>query len=167
MPEGEVMDIVFESFIETDKLKVSNGKIIHTRKSRYVEMTVGVLEENGIMRALSPSITVAESTILSVEEKFQGGTGVNITPPPPEILSKKNLAKVKQVIEQVALKIGIRGYARIDIFVQIATGSIILIEINTLPGLTPSTVIYHQALAEEKPLFPTQFLEGVIRNKGY
>ncbi len=167
MPEGEVSDIIFESFIETDKLKVSSGKIIHNRKTGYVEMTVGVFEQNGKTQAFSPSITIAEASILSVEEKFQGGTGVNITPPPKEIISVKNLNKVKKSIEIIAKKIGIRGYARIDIFVQIQTGNIIVIEINTLPGLTPSTVIYHQALAESKPIFPKEFLELLIKNKGY
>jgi D-alanine-D-alanine ligase-like ATP-grasp enzyme len=128
---------------------------------------VGVLEENGKMEFLSPSITVAEQSILSVEEKFQGGTGVNITPPPKEIISQKNLNKVKNSVEKVAELIGIRGYARIDVFVQTATGNIIVIEINTLPGLTPSTVIYHQALAENPPIYPLQLLEIIIKNGGY
>ena len=165
MPEGEVTDIIFESYIETDKLKVNSGKIVHTRKSGYLEMTVGVIENNGKIKALSPSITVVEASVLSVEEKFQGGTGVNITPPPTEIISTKNLNKVKKLVEEVAKKIGIRGYARIDIFTQIQTGNIILIEVNTLPGLTPSTVIYHQALAESEPIFPKQFLELLIQTK--
>ncbi|MEI7709590.1 MAG: hypothetical protein WCI76_02650 [bacterium] len=167
MPEGEVTDIIFESFIETDKLKVSDGKIIHTPKSGYVEMTVGVVEEEGHIRSLSPSITVAEMTILSVEEKFQGGTGVNITPPPTSIISAKNLIKVKKSVEKVAELAGVRGYARIDIFVHVKTGNIIVIEINTLPGLTPSTVIFHQALAEKTPMAPKEFLELLIKNKGY
>ena len=130
-------------------------------------MTVGVIEQNGEIHALSPSITIAEETILSVEEKFQGGTGVNITPPPSHIISNKNLDKVKKSIEVVAKTVGIRGYARIDIFVHVKTGNIIVIEVNTLPGLTPSTVLYHQALAEPTPIFPTKFLEMLIKNKGY
>ena len=167
MPEGKLQDIIFESFIETDKLKVSAGKITHVPKSGYVEMTVGVFEDKGKVRSLSPSITIAEDTILSVEEKFQGGTGVNITPPPKEIISTNNLNKVKSSIEAVAKKIGIKGYARIDIFAHVKTGNIIVIEINTLPGLTPSTVIYHQALAEKTPMYPKEFLEHLIKNKGY
>jgi len=167
MPEGDVQDVIFESFIETDKLRVSGGQIKHTRRTGFVEMTVGVLEEDGKVKSLSPSITIAEDTILSVEEKFQGGTGVNITPPPKEIISEKNLTKVKGLIEQVAKKAGVRGYSRIDTFVNINTGDIIIIEINTLPGLTPSTVIYHQALAEKEPIFPKEFLERLIKNKGY
>lgn len=167
MPEGKIQDIIFESFIEADKLKMYGDKIIHTPKSGYVEMTVGVLEDKGHMRSLSPSITVAEMTILSVEEKFQGGTGVNITPPPKEIISDKNLNKVKRLIEIVAGRLGIRGYARIDIFVHVKTGNIIVIEVNTLPGLTPSTVLYHQALAENPPIYPKELLEKIIENGGY
>jgi D-alanine-D-alanine ligase-like ATP-grasp enzyme len=164
MPEGVTTDIIFESFIETDKLKVNNGKISHTEKTGYIEMTVGVVEEQGRIKALSPSITVAEMTILSVEEKFQGGTGVNITPPPANIISKKNLNKIKDLVRQVAVTLNIRGYARIDIFANIRTGDIIVIEVNTLPGLTPSTVLYHQALAETPPLYPLELLEKIIQN---
>ena len=166
MPE-ELSDIIFESFVETDKLKVAKGKIAYTRKSGYVEMTVGVLEKEGKIKALSPSITIAEQSILSVEEKFQGGTGVNITPPPKEIISSRNLARVKNSVEKVAELLGVRGYARIDVFAQIHTGNIIVIEINTLPGLTPSTVIFHQALAENPPVYPTQLLEKIIKNAKY
>jgi D-alanine-D-alanine ligase-like ATP-grasp enzyme len=167
MPEGDTPDIIFESFIESNKIKVKGGKLVHVPKSGYIEMTVGVIEEKGKIRALSPSITVAEMAILSVEEKFQGGTGVNITPPPREIISARNMDKVKNLVEKVAEKTGVKGYARIDIFVHVKTGNIIVIEINTLPGLTPSTVLFHQALAEKRPMFPTEFLELLIKNKGY
>jgi len=167
MPEGTVQDIIFESFVETDKLKVHGDKVTHIPKSGYVEMTVGVMEEKGKIHAFSPSITIAEDAILSVEEKFQGGTGVNITPPPSTIISNKNLKKVKNLIEIVAKKVGIRGYGRIDVFVHVKTGNIIVIEINTLPALTPSTVLYHQALAENPQIFPLELLEKIIKNSGY
>jgi len=167
MPEGKVQDILFESFVETDKLKVRNGELIHIPKSGYVEMTVGVLEEKRKIRALPPSITVAEDVILSVEEKFQGGTGVNITPAPKKIISNKNLNKVMDRVEKVATELNIHGYARIDIFVHVKTGKVVVIEVNSLPGLTPSTVLYHQALAENRKIFPLEFLEKIIKNKGY
>ncbi|MCC6323280.1 hypothetical protein IT400_00635 [Candidatus Nomurabacteria bacterium] len=167
MPNVKMNKILLEKCIETDVIGVNGTKLVHKYISGYVEMTVGVLEDKGKIKSLSPSITVAESAILSVEEKFQGGTGVNITPPPQEIISEKNLKRVKTLVEKVAKKIGIRGYARIDVFVEIKTGNIIVIEVNNLPGLTPSTVIYHQALAEKPPMYPTQFLEKLIKNKGY
>ena len=52
----------------------------------WVEMTVGVCGfDGGGLRAMPPSVTVASgaSRVLTLEEKFQGGTGVNLTPVPP------------------------------------------------------------------------------------
>jgi D-alanine-D-alanine ligase-like ATP-grasp enzyme len=40
---------------------------------------------------------------------------------------------------------------------------VVVIEANTVPGMTPSTVLFHQALAETPPLPPRAFLEQVVR----
>ncbi len=54
---------------------------------------------SGKLRSLSPSITEREAgDILSLEEKFQGGTGVNLTPPPPEIVAPDALSRAKERI---------------------------------------------------------------------
>lgn len=167
MPTGKVGELLFENFIETDSLKIKGAKLFYNRKSGWVEVTVGVYGSKNQLKVMNPSITVAEGEVLSVEEKFQGGTGVNITPPPESIIRSNVLKSIKEKIGKVANGIGIEGYSRIDAFVNVATGDISVIEINTLPGLTPSTVIYHQALAENPPMHPTQFLEKLIKNKGY
>lgn len=168
MPPIRPSGLLIEKFIETDKLSVKNNILGHTPQTGWVEMTVGVLQDlNGAIRALSPSITIAEGEVLTVEEKFQGGTGVNITPPPTSLMSEEALTRVKGHIQALATHIGISGYARIDTFVQLATGDLQVIEINTLPGLTPSTVFYHQGLCENPPLYPQQLLEQLIANKGY
>jgi len=133
-----------------------------TAKSGWVEVTVGVLEEQGTLRALQPSLTIADGDVLSLEEKFQGGTGINITPPPEEVLSKEVCAQVRQRIERIAQVLGIRGYARLDAFVERTHGRVMVIEANTLPGLTPSTVLFHQGIAEQPSLMPLEFLERII-----
>lgn len=163
MPEG----LIFEKFIHTDHLRVKGNQLKYTKISGWIEMTIGVVEINKRLHALNPSITIAEGEVLSLEEKFQGGTGINITPPPAELLTPKLRNRVKELIEKIANALGIQGYCRIDIFVELATGNIMVIEINSLPGLTPSTVLYHQALAEHPPLFPREFLELLVKNKGY
>jgi hypothetical protein len=94
-----------------------------------------------------------------------GGTGVNITPPPTPPLGpvrEEAIERTRQLASQVAETLGIEGYARVDAFMHCESGDVILIEANTLPALTPSTVLYHQALAEPQPLFPRQFLERII-----
>lgn len=167
MPLESLSEILFEKFIETDTLRTVGNVLKYHRNSGFVEVTVGVIGEGKKLKVLNPSLTVAEGEVLSVEEKFQGGTGVNITPPPASVITPKVLATVKERIGAVAKEIGITGYSRIDAFVHGGTGTVMVIEVNTLPGLTPSTVLYHQALAEHPPLYPTTLLETCISNKGY
>lgn len=158
-------NLLVERFVETDRVSVDGHQLKHNQVSGWVEMTVGVIEKEGKLHVMNPSITIAEGEVLSLEEKFQGGTGVNITPPPESLISKANLARVKATVEKVAKAIGLTGYCRMDIFVELATGLVSVIEVNSLPGLTPSTVLYHQALAENPPMYPKAFLESLIRSK--
>ena len=167
MPSEKIDEILFEKFIETDIISTSGNKLKYVRKSGFVEVTIGLLENKSKMRALSPSITIAEGEILSLEEKFQGGTGVNLTPPPKEIVKLKAVIKAKESVEKLANIIGLKGYGRVDAFMNVTTGALVVIEVNTLPGLTPSTVLYHQALAESPKIFPLELLEKIIKNSGY
>ncbi len=167
MPPEPPEYLLFERFVETDALRVRGNALKHTRKSGFVEITVGVVEQGGCIRALNPSITITEGEVLSVEEKFQGGTGINLTPPPSSVIKPAVVQKIRRRIEQLAKEIGIEGYSRIDAFAHIRTGELLIIEVNTLPGLTPSTVFYHQALAENPPMYPHELLEMLIKNKGY
>ncbi|MFW6311467.1 MAG: hypothetical protein ACOC1K_04450, partial [Nanoarchaeota archaeon] len=172
MPPAPSENLMLEKFIVTDSIRIRGNKLKYTKKTGWIEVTVAVIENNlksgkNKIHALNPSVTVAEGDVLSVEEKFQGGTGINITPPPSEILSEKNLKKVKKSIEKVADILGIEGYSRIDAFVNVENGDIIVIEVNTLPALTPSTVLYHQGLAEKPPIEPMALLESLIGNKRY
>jgi D-alanine-D-alanine ligase-like ATP-grasp enzyme len=165
---------VFEAFQETDDVvvvdSVGDAEPAHLEWSRqrdtdWIEVTVGVLGRRGAMRALSPSLTIARKGVLSVEEKFMGGTGVNITPPPPPPLGRvapDAAARTRSLVSLAADRLGIDGYARIDAFMHRDTGDVVVIEANSLPGLTPSTVLYHQALAEEPPIYPRELLERII-----
>ena len=158
-------NLLLEHFVETDVLRIKANKLKHVSYTGWLEITIGVIENNGTVHALDPSITVAEGEVLSVEEKFQGGTGINITPPPSSIIATPILNTIKERIEKLARALNIRGYSRIDTFVHTITGELLIIEVNTLPALTPSTVLYQQALAQKEPLFPCQLLELLIKNK--
>ncbi len=162
LPTEVPSHILFEAFIETDRIAIEKNTLKIQPVSGWVEVTVGVVGERGRMRALNPSITVAAGDVLSVEEKFQGGTGINITPPPVKVLSRNHVRELRRRIERVAKALGLGGYARIDAFVHRRSGRVIIIEANTLPALTPSTVLFHQALAEPSPRYPREFLEHII-----
>ena len=154
-------EYLIEEYILTEKIRIKNGVLEYGDRG-WVEMTVGVFERNGVYRSLNPSITVAEDAVLSVQEKFQGGIGVNITPPPEEIVSAQIIDNVKCLLEKVAKKLGIKDYCRIDMFVHSVSGELIIIEANTLPGLSPSTVLFQQGVKEKKPILPLELLETII-----
>ncbi|MDH5597381.1 MAG: hypothetical protein OEY44_04695, partial [Candidatus Peregrinibacteria bacterium] len=162
MPTEPLRRIMFEQFIVTDKVRVVRDKLKWEDQTGWIEVTIGLRGKKGSMKAMSPSLTVASGNILSLEEKFQGGTGVNITPPPAPFVRPSAIKKARERIEKVARALGLAGYARIDCFMHRTSGELIVIEANTTPGLTPSTVIYHQALEEKPPLYPTEFLEEIV-----
>ncbi|CAN0927902.1 D-alanine--D-alanine ligase [Linum grandiflorum] len=164
MPNPPPDNLIFEPFIETDEIIVSSKSadgLLWKGLSRWVEITVGVVGKLGCMKSLTPSITVKEGgDILSLEEKFQGGTGINLTPPPPSIVSVEALEKCKQRIELIANTLKLEGFSRIDAFLNVDNGEVLVIEVNTVPGMTPSTVLIHQALAEEPPMYPHVFFRS-------
>lgn len=158
-------DYLIEPYIQTDEILIKENTLHYTPKEGWLELTIGIFEEEGCYHAFNPSITVAKGMVLSLEEKFQGGTGINLTPPPEEIFSLAAIQKIKSLVERAAQALGIKNYARLDVFFNRFTEKMILIEANTLPALTPSTVIYHQGLAEEPALSPLALLDKIISSK--
>lgn len=163
MPRDHSGGFLLEPYIHTDQIDVQEHALRHHPISGWLEMTVGVIEQRGDYHVFNPSVTVAAHRVLSLEEKFQGGTGINLTPPPACLLSSHCLERVKCHVARAARALGIRNYARLDLFVELHSGTIRLIEANTLPALTPSTVFYHQAWSETPPCAPIQLLELLIQ----
>ena len=112
------------------------------------------------------SETLSEGDVLSLEEKFLAGQGQNITPARYAVDAKGNKSistQVKSVFEKAAHLLNIEGYARIDAFVRIFDDSkieVIFIEVNSLPGMTPATCIFHQAAIDG--LKPYDFIDGIL-----
>lgn len=139
--------------------------------SRFLEITGGMLtsyDENGKLEyeVFEASEALSEGDVLSLEEKFLAGQGQNITPAryssdPNE--NKKISAFVKRELEKAARILSIEGYARIDAFVRIFNSDkveVIFIEVNSLPGMTPATCIFHQAaIAHYKPY---EFIDRIL-----
>jgi D-alanine-D-alanine ligase len=127
-----------------------------------MELTVGVIG-NYRPQALPPSQAIANTGILSIEEKFLPGAGENQTPAP---LPESVLEMVTATMERAYKELGCKGYARIDCFYQSAQESqtkkerVVIIEINTLPGMTPATCIFHQAA--EIGMKPMEFIDRII-----
>lgn len=130
------------------------------QEKRYVELTVAVLErDDGRLAAAMPSITVAAAPELSLEEKFQQGTGTNLelSAFEPEAV----VDGVRERVRAVAEALGIRGYARIDGFWDRRDERFLVIEPNTLCGLTEATVFFTQVLGSFG-LTPPRALDEIV-----
>jgi D-alanine-D-alanine ligase len=139
--------------------------------AHFLEVTGGMLttyDKKGklVYESFEPSETLAESEILSLEEKFLAGQGQNITPARyhknPAI--RQAISKeVQRVLVEGAKILKVEGYCRIDAFVRIDKKNkpeVIFIEVNSLPGMTPATAIFHQcALNGYKPY---EFIDAIL-----
>ena len=135
--------ILFEKLIQKEGAK------------HFLEITGGFLtkELDGKVEyeMFEPSEALASGEILSLQEKFLAGEGQNITP----ARYSKNpneysyiAEQVKHTLQKAAEVLNVQGYARIDAFVRIFDNNqaeTIIIEVNSLPGMTPATCIFHQA----------------------
>lgn len=137
----------------------------------FLEITGGMLthyNEKGEIQyeVFEASEALAEGDILSLEEKFLAGQGQNITPAryakdPAE--RQKISDKVKATLGAAARVLGVTGYCRIDAFVRVYDDKdpeVIFIEVNSLPGMTPATCIYHQAAINKYK--PYEFIDNIL-----
>lgn len=127
---------------------------------RYVELTCAVVERDDVLVCATPSITLAADAELSLEEKFQQGVGANLLL--SAYASPARVDVVRRRVESIARAAGVEGFARIDVFLDTADDSLVLIEINTLPGMTEATVFYTQAL-DAFEWTPPKVLDHVLR----
>lgn len=144
----------------------SKGNATH-----FLEITGGMLTHyrNGQMEyeVFEPSEALSSGTVLSLAEKFLAGEGQNITPArfSRDPLQQEEISKyVRQVLGDVAKVLQVEGYCRIDAFVRIYENrkpDVIIIEINSLPGMTPATCIYHQAAINKYK--PYEFIDQILQ----
>ncbi len=137
----------------------------------FLEITGGMLTKFNSKGELEYEVfeaseALAEGDILSLEEKFLAGQGQNITPArySPNPKDRQHISdKVKQELGKAAKALGVVGYCRIDAFVRIFDPNkieVIFIEVNSLPGMTPATCIYHQAAINHYK--PYEFIDSIL-----
>ena len=151
-------------FMVEDIIRKDGGK-------HFLEVTGGIMtryDEAGNIQyeVFEPSETLASGEVLSLEEKFLAGEGQNITPArfsEDEGAYPYISTQVKDTLHKTAQLLNVQGYARIDAFVRIYEDNkaeTVIIEINSLPGMTPATCIFHQtALNGYKPY---DFIDNIL-----
>ncbi len=137
----------------------------------FLEITGGMLthfdaEGNIRYEVFEASEALSEGEVLSLEEKFLAGQGQNITPArySRDLEKRQRVSdRVKVELEKAARVLNVRGYCRIDAFVRIFADErteIIFIEVNSLPGMTPATCIFHQSAINGYK--PYDFIEKIM-----
>ncbi|MFN8438866.1 MAG: D-alanine--D-alanine ligase [Cytophagales bacterium] len=175
--ESEVLGLKYKEEFPQKAYFLIEDLISKNDAKHFLEVTGGMLTKtvNGVRtyEVFEPSETLASGEVLSLEEKFLAGEGQNITPARYS-LNKESQAKVsaqvRAELEKTARIINVEGYCRIDAFVRVFDNDraeTIVIEINSLPGMTPATCIFHQcAINGYKPY---EFIDAILeygRSKG-
>lgn len=137
----------------------------------FLEITGGMLtsyddQGNVVYEVFEASEALSEGEVLSLEEKFLAGQGQNITPArysKNEAERQQISDKIKQTLGNAAKLLNINGYTRIDAFVRIYDVNrveVIFIEVNSLPGMTPATCIFHQSAINGYK--PYDFIDNIL-----
>ncbi|MDO7849822.1 D-alanine--D-alanine ligase [Hymenobacter sp. M29] len=168
---AEVLHLGFkEEFPRKDAFLVET-LISRDGAAHFLEVTGGLLtsyDEDGLLdiEVFEASEALATGEVLSLEEKFLAGEGQNITPARYDVdpAERQRISnEVKAVLRRVAEVLDIQGYARIDAFVRVRQEGeveVLIIEVNSLPGMTPATCIFHQtALAGYTPY---EFIDRIL-----
>jgi len=136
-------------------LEITGGLLTHhTTKGKLYEI-------------FEASEALSEGAVLSLEEKFLAGEGQNITPAryAPNPKQRQNVSdKVKAELKRAAILLNVEGYARIDAFVRVYKNGkveVIFIEVNSLPGMTPATCIFHQTAINGYT--PFEFIDRILQ----
>ena len=101
------------------------------------EVTVGVLD-HGDRVELHPPIEVrtASDHWYDYENRYKAGASEHLVPAP---LADDTLARLQDIAGQAHALLGLRDLSRSD-FIVTHAGEIILLEVNTLPGMTPTSL---------------------------
>ncbi|MCR5089841.1 MAG: D-alanine--D-alanine ligase [Oscillospiraceae bacterium] len=119
-----------------DILEVGNHIIVE-EKIRGREITVPVLDG----KALSPIEIVPQSGMdFDYVAKYQSGKEGGAAEICPAVLAEEDETQLKAMAEKVQRELGLSVYSRSD-FILDSDGKAWFLEVNTLPGMTPNSLI--------------------------
>ena len=104
------------------------------------EFSVGVLDGKAL-----PIIEIAPKVgFYDYKNKYQAGSAVETC---PAELDEEKTAKMQAMAERAYQALRYRSYARMDFMMDKATEEIYCLECNTLPGMTPTSLLPQEAAA--------------------
>lgn len=111
---------------------------------RYIkgrELTVGVMDG----RAMPVIEIIPKSGWYDYKNKYQAGLTEELSPAP---LSPEDTDRVQRLAERVAEALMIDVYCRADFLMDESDGQLYCLEANTLPGMTPTSLVPQMGAAQ-------------------
>ena len=105
------------------------------------ELTVGVMDGH----AMAVIEIIPKTGFYDYKNKYQAGLTEEICPAP---ISAKDTERVQRLAERVYEALHLDAYGRVDFLMDKADGELYCLEANTLPGMTPTSLIPQMAAAE-------------------
>ena len=105
------------------------------------ELTVGVVEG----RAMPVIEIIPKSGFYDYRNKYQAGLTEEICPAP---ISAEDTYRVQRLTERVFDALKLDAYGRVDFLMDETDGQLYCLEANSLPGMTPTSLIPQMAQAE-------------------
>ena len=104
------------------------------------EFSVGVIEGKAL-----PVIEIAPLVgFYDYKNKYQAGSAVETC---PAVLTPEQTKEMQSYAEAAYASVGMQSYARFDFMMDEATGAMYCLEANTLPGMTPTSLLPQEAAA--------------------
>lgn len=125
------------------------GKVMVERFIPGRELTVGVMGD----RALPVTEVVTDRAFYDYDAKYEIGGSTHILPAPIDEDLTKEVQRLALLAHQ---SLGCRGVSRSDFRYDAETGTLFILELNTQPGMTPTSLVPEMAM-----LAGTDFVELV------
>ena len=107
------------------------------------EIACGLFIKNGKLNILPLTEIISKNDFFDYEAKYTSGLADEVTP--PENLSTEHETDIKALSSLLYNKLGCKGIVRIDYI--LTESALYFIEINTVPGLSPASIVPKQAKA--------------------
>lgn len=104
-----------------------------------VEITCGVISQNGEPRALAVTEIVFENDFFDFEAKYNDASTQEIT---PARIDEIHYRKTMELSAKIYTILGCRGFFRADYI--LSNGELYLIEVNTVPGMSKASLMPQQ-----------------------
>jgi D-alanine-D-alanine ligase len=129
-----------EELPESIKLAFAEGsEVLIESMIAGTEITCGVLRMHGKTSALPVTEIIPEGEFFDYAAKYEGKSS-EIT---PARLNPEVYSKVQHTAQEIYDQLGLGGVVRIDMMIQ--EGVPLVIEINTVPGMSAASIIPQQA----------------------